>query len=240
MPRTGDLALKNTKKSWLRRLSFWLAVGLILYQAWILGHVVWWVNHNLETTAFMREGLEKLRIKNPRAQIRQQWVPYSHLSVNLKRALIASEDETFAVNDGFDWQAMGAALVEDIRHGHIIAGGSTITQQLAKNLFLSQSRTPWRKLQEFIITVELESFMSKRRILDIYLNVIQWGNGVYGAEAAAHHYYGTSAANLSVFQAARLAAMVPDPIFFDKHRNDRWLAWKTGIIMARMSQMRLP
>ena len=188
----------------------------------------------------MQERLEKLRLTNPHAQIRHEWMPYSHLSINLKRALIASEDETFLKNDGFDFRAMEVAYQEDIKRGRIVAGGSTITQQLAKNLFLSKSRTPWRKLQEVVITYELQTFMSKRRILEIYLNVIEWGNGIYGAEAASRHYFGTNASNLSAFQAAYLAAMVPDPRFYDIHRSTPWLNRKTEIIISRMPQMRVP
>ena len=121
-----------------------------------------------------------------------------------------------------------------------MAGGSTISQQLAKNLFLSSKKTPWRKLQEAAITVMLEAVMDKRRILEIYLNVIEWGNGVFGAEAAARYYYRSTAASLGSAQAARLAAMVPNPRFYDKNRNHPNLNRKTGIILARMPQASVP
>src|SRR5690606_15828049 len=124
--------------------------------------------------------------------------------------------------------------------GRIVAGGSTITQQLAKNLFLSAERSALRKVQEAIVTVMLEATMSKRRILEIYLNVIEWGGGVFGAEAAARHYFGVPAAQLSAWQAARLAAMVPNPRFYDRHRQTRWLTTKTGIILRRMRVAQIP
>ncbi len=121
-----------------------------------------------------------------------------------------------------------------------MAGASTISQQLAKNLFLSPERSAWRKGQEAIITVMIENVMSKRRILELYLNLIEWGEGVFGAEAAARHYFGTGAASLGAEHAARLAAMVPNPRFYDRNRNTRWLARKTEMILARMPAAELP
>ena len=123
---------------------------------------------------------------------------------------------------------------KNLKKGKIVAGGSTISQQLAKNLFLSGKKTPWRKLEEAAITIMMEKMMSKRRIFEIYLNVIEWGNGVFGAEAAARHYYRKSARNLSVGESAKLAAMVPNPRYFDKHRSDRRLLRKARIIQRRM------
>ncbi|MCE9633201.1 MAG: monofunctional biosynthetic peptidoglycan transglycosylase, partial [Methylophilales bacterium] len=150
------------------------------------------------------------------------------------------EDAKFVDHEGFDWDGIEKAFDKNLKKGKIVAGGSTISQQLAKNLFLSGRKTPWRKLEEALITVMLEKLMSKRRILEIYLNVIEWGNGVFGAEAAARHYYKTSAAGLGAEQAAKLAAMVPNPRFYDKHREARGLAKKTGIILARMNQAEVP
>ena len=126
------------------------------------------------------------------------------------------------------------------KKGKVVAGASTISQQLAKDLFLSADRTPWRKGQEALITVMIEQVMDKRRILEIYLNVIEWGEGIFGAEAAARHYYGASAATLGAEPSARLAAMVPNPRFYDRNRNTAWLSKKTEIILARMPQAELP
>jgi len=122
----------------------------------------------------------------------------------------------------------------------VVAGGSTISQQLAKNLFLSGARTPWRKGQEAIITVMIEQVMDKRRILEVYLNVIEWGDGVFGAEAAARHYFGTPASALGPEASARLAAMVPNPRFYDRNRATPWLQRKTQMILARMPHAELP
>ena len=181
-----------------------------------------------------------LQQKNPEAQIVHRWVPYARISSHLKRAVIAAEDAKFVDHEGFDWEGIQTAFEKNVKHGKVVAGGSTITQQLAKNLFLSGRRTPWRKLEEAIITVMLENFMTKRRILEIYLNVIEWGNGVFGAEAAARHYFKISAAGLGTEQAAKLAAMVPNPRYYDAHKYAPGLLKKTHIILARMPQATLP
>lgn len=218
-----------------------LGVGLIVaYQLWILAHVWWWVNHNPGTTAFMAARLDTVREKDAKAKLAQQWVPYPRISVHLKRAVIAAEDGKFLDHEGFDWDAIQKAHETNRRKGRVVAGGSTISQQLAKNLFLSGSRTPWRKAQEAVITVMLESLMSKRRILEIYLNVIEWGEGVFGAEAAARHYYGISAAQLGPEQAARLAAIIPRPRFYDRNRNTPWIAQHTSVILGRMGASAVP
>jgi monofunctional biosynthetic peptidoglycan transglycosylase len=167
-------------------------------------------------------------------------VPYEKISVHVKRAIIAAEDGKFLDHEGFDWEAIGKAHEKNLKSKRVVVGGSTITQQLAKNLFLSGSRTWWRKAQEAIITVMLEQMMSKRRILEIYLNVIEWGDGVFGIEAAARHYYGVTAAGLGPEQAARLAAMVPSPRYYDRNRNTPWLARKTQLILGRMNGAQIP
>jgi monofunctional glycosyltransferase len=178
--------------------------------------------------------------KNPKAALEHRWVPYKMISDNLKRALIAAEDASFVDHVGFDWEGIQKAYEKNIRKGRIVAGGSTISQQLAKNLFLSTKRTPWRKLEEAMITLMLEAVMNKQRIFEIYLNVIEWGNGVFGAEAAARHYFQISAAELTVDQAAKLAAMVPNPRYYDKHREAPGLLLKTDIIMERMPDAEIP
>ena len=188
----------------------------------------------------METQLEIMQNKNPDAALQYQWVPYAKISANLKRALIAAEDASFVDHEGFDWEGIQKAYAKNLRKGKIVAGGSTISQQLAKNLFLSTKRTPWRKLEEAAITLMLETVMDKQRIFEIYLNVIEWGNGVFGAEAAARHYYQTSAAQLSAEQAAQLAAMVPNPRYYDKHREARGLLRKTDIIRASMDDAEIP
>ena len=218
-----------------------VALGiLLLYELWVFGHVWWWVEHNPGTTAFMQQHLERLREKNPKAELNHRWVPYERISVHLKRAIVAAEDAKFLDHEGFDWEAIQQAHAKNMKRGRVVAGGSTISQQLAKNLFLSSERSALRKVQEAIVTVMLETMMDKRRILEIYLNVIEWGNGVFGAEAAARHYYDVSAARLSAAQAARLASMVPNPRFYDSHRRASWLNTKTRIILARMGAAQIP
>jgi monofunctional biosynthetic peptidoglycan transglycosylase len=230
------------KKFWrlFGRILLILFILVLLYQAWIAAHIWWWVNHNPTSSAFMQNRLEALKDKNPAAQLQHQWVPYSRISNSLKQALIASEDAKFVDHDGFDWDGIQKAYEKDLKKGKIVSGGSTISQQLAKNLFLNSKRTPWRKGEEVIITVMLEHLMEKERIFEIYMNVIEWGNGVFGAEAAARHYYQLSAAELSPLQAAKLAAMVPNPRYYDKHREAKGLLLKTDIILSRMGDAEIP
>ena len=226
------------------RAAGWLALAaaalFLAVQLSFLVRVWWWRDHDPQTTAFMQQRLAVLREKNPRAQLQHKWVPYARISHQLKRAIIAAEDAKFVDHEGFDWEAIEKAAEKNRQRKHVVAGGSTISQQLAKNLFLSGARTPWRKGQEALITVMIEHVMGKRRILEIYLNVIEWGEGVFGAEAAARHYYGVGAAQLGPEAAARLAAMVPNPRFYDAHRNTAWLARKTQLILARMPAAEVP
>jgi monofunctional biosynthetic peptidoglycan transglycosylase len=225
---------------WAWRIFLALFVLMLLYQAWVAAHVWWWINHNPQSSAFMRDRLEVMQDKNPDAELKHQWVPYNKISNHLKRALIASEDAKFVDHEGFDWEGIQKAYEKNLKKGKLVAGGSTISQQLAKNLFLSSGRTPWRKGEEVIITVMLEHMMEKERIFEIYLNVIEWGDGLFGAEAAARHYYRIGAAQLSPQQAAKLAAMVPNPRYYDKHREAKGLQRKTEIILARMNDADIP
>lgn len=224
----------------IKRFLILFLLWLALYQVWIFAHICWWVQFNPHSSAFMEERLEIIQEDKPEAELKHEWVPYAQLSKNLKRAVIASEDSKFTDHEGFDWEGIEKALDKNLKKGKIVAGGSTISQQLAKNLFLSSKRTPWRKGQEAIITLMLESMMSKRRILEIYLNVIEWGNGVFGAQAAAKYYFKTSAKNINAYQAAKLAAMIPNPRFYDKHRSTRFLNRRTATIQARMRLVEIP
>jgi len=225
---------------WAWRSAAIVLAAIVVYQFWIFGNVVWWVWFNPSTSAFMERRLEVLQEDNPEAALRHKWVPYARISINLKRAMIAAEDAKFLDHDGFDWEAIQKAYEKNIVKGKIVAGGSTISQQLAKNLFLSGKRTPWRKGQEALITIMIEKVMTKRRIFEIYLNIIEWGNGVFGAEAAARHYFGTSAAYLDAEQAAHLAAMVPKPRYYDRVRYTPLLERRTGIILERMYYVEVP
>ena len=146
--------------------------ALFMYQLWMFGCVLWWTAFNPSTSAFMEDRLEILQARDPGAELKHRWMPYERISVHLKRAVVAAEDAKFVEHEGFDWEALHKAYEKNLRKGRVVAGGSTISQQLAKNLFLSSRRTPWRKAQEAVITLMLETVMSKRRILEIYLNVI--------------------------------------------------------------------
>jgi monofunctional biosynthetic peptidoglycan transglycosylase len=225
---------------WSWRTLLLALIALAAVQFWFLVHVWYWASHNPQSTAFMRARLEVLREDNPGARLRQQWVPYQRISGHLKRAVVAAEDAKFAVHRGFDWDGIQKAYEKNLREGEIVAGGSTITQQLAKNLFFSGERAWWRKAQEAVVTVMLETIMSKRRILEIYLNVIEWGDGVFGAEAAARYHYGTTAAALGAEQAARLAAIVPSPRRYGPGSNTAYLQRRTQTILARMNGAQLP
>ena len=220
--------------------AFALALAFATYELTFLARLVWWRSHDPPSTAFIAREQERLRVRDPGAQVRQKWVAYPRISTHLKRAVVAAEDAKFADHEGFDWEAMQKAWEKNQKRGRVVAGGSTISQQLAKNLFLSGRRTPWRKGQEAVITVMLEAVMDKRRILEIYLNVIEWGDGVFGAEAAARHYFAAAAGTLTPEQAARLAAMVPNPRYYDRHRATPWLDRKTAIILARMPSAEVP
>ncbi len=222
---------------WLTLLALLL---LVLYQASIYARVWWWVEHNPASTSFMDARLAVIKEKEPAAALKHAWVPYGKIAQNLKLAVIAAEDTSFVDHEGFDWKGIEKAFEKNQKKGKVVSGGSTITQQLAKNLFLSGERSYVRKAQEAVITWMLEERMEKDRILEIYLNVVEWGNGVFGAEAAARHYFGLSAAQLSREQAARLAAMLPRPRFYDSNRGSAYLARRTAVILARMRQVEAP
>lgn len=232
-----------TIKGFRRGLWFlfkWLFIIIILYHLWILAHICWWINFNPSSSSFMESRLNVIQKKTPDAELMYQWVDYAKISNNLKRAVIASEDSKFVEHEGFDWEGIHKAYEKNKKRGKIVAGGSTISQQLAKNLFLSGERSFLRKGEETIITFMLENILSKQRIFEIYLNMIEWGNGVFGAEAASRYYFKTSAANLNSMQAAKLAAMIPNPRFYDSHKNTTYLNRRTTTIQARMPTSELP
>jgi monofunctional glycosyltransferase len=226
------------------RWLLWAAAAAVLafvaLQLWYGAHIWWWRDHAPRETAFMAQRLQELRERNPQARLQYVWVPYDRISVNLKRAMIAAEDAKFVEHEGFDWDGIQQAMDKNARRGRVVAGGSTITQQLAKNLFLSGEKSYLRKGEEALITLMLEAVLDKRRIFEIYLNVIEWGSGIFGCEAAARRYFGESSAQLSTEQAARLAAMAPNPRHYEKNPGSRGLAQKIPIIQSRMAAAELP
>ena len=225
---------------WVARALVALLALFVLVQAWFASQVLWYRWQPPRETAFMAQRLAELREKDPKATIKFQWVPYARISTNLKRAVIAAEDAKFLDHEGFDWEGIAKAREKNERKGRVVAGGSTITQQLAKNLFLSPSKSYLRKGQEAIIALMLEAFLPKQRILELYLNVIEWGNGVFGAEAAAKRYFGVPAAQLSAEQAARLAAMIPSPRRFERNPGSEYLDGRVATILARMPSAAVP
>lgn len=249
-------------KAFSRLLVLVLLAGLAL-QLYFVGRIALMAVLNPESSAFQRSEAYLIAKNTGALKWRQQWVPYAELSDNLKRAVIASEDASFALHDGVDIEALEKAWEKNAKaeqraaaqpgsrpaatHSRAapvkaskIVGGSTITQQLAKNLFLSGERTLLRKGQELVLTLLLEALLDKQRILALYLNNVEWGEGVFGAEAAAQHYYRKSAARLSATEAARLAVMLPRPKYFETRLNSGYLASRAGTIVARMGAVELP
>ncbi len=237
------MAPASRRRSFVRWLGWMIgtvALALVLLQGWYAAHILWWRSNPVGETSFMAYRMDELRARNPKAPQHYAWVPYERISNNLKRAMIAAEDAKFIDHEGFDWDGIQLAMEKNQKKGRVVAGGSTITQQLAKNLFLTPSRSYWRKAEEAAITVMLEALLPKKRILEIYLNVIEWGNGTFGAEAAAKQLFGTTAAQLTPDQAARLAAMAPNPRFYERNQGAPGLNRKIGIILARMPAAEIP
>lgn len=224
---------------WTRRALLALVLAIVAYQLWLLGHVVWWKWMPPSGTSFMSLRLDELNAKAPDAELHYRWVPYDKISVHLKRAVVAAEDDKFVDHEGFDWEGIQKAIEKNQKKGKTVAGGSTISQQLAKNLFLSPTKSYFRKAEEAVITVMIEALWDKRRILEVYLNVVEWGNGVFGCEAAAQRYYRVSAAQLTPPQAARLAVMLPNPRKYEKSFGPR-LAAHAARIQGRMQNAELP
>ncbi|CAM3471859.1 transglycosylase domain-containing protein [Polaromonas hydrogenivorans] len=244
-----------------RLLVLALLAGLAL-QLYFVARIALMAVVNPESTAFERSEAWQVASNTGTLKWRQQWVPYAQVSSHLKRAIIASEDASFTVHEGVDMDALEKAWEKNTQAEERAAqsmsrlaegkskapparppkifGGSTITQQLAKNLFLSGERTLLRKGQELLLTLMLEALLSKQRILEIYLNNVEWGEGVFGAEAAAQHYYRKPAARLNAVEAARLAVMLPRPKYFETHTGSGYLASRARTITARMGGVELP
>ncbi len=186
-------------------------------------------------TAFMKYRQAEWAEQNQDMEITQKWVPMSQISPNIIKAVLIGEDDKFWNHDGFDVKGMEQALERTLKKGKM-AGGSTISQQLSKNLYLSPSKNPVRKIKEAIITWRIEKSLSKRRILEIYLNVAEWGDGIFGIEAAARHYYHKSAKNLSGIEAAHLAAVLPNPIRFNPTGDQKYVKNRSRIIYKIMKR----
>jgi monofunctional biosynthetic peptidoglycan transglycosylase len=221
----------------MKRLFFFLASLLLLVavgsQIGYLNQVLDLRHHNPQQTAFMERARQH-------GTVQYQWRDYQRIADDLKRAVLISEDARFVQHMGFDWRGIRHALARNEQAGRPVAGGSTITQQLAKNLFLNSERTYARKAQEAAIAIMLELTLSKRRILELYLNTAQWGNRIFGAEAAARHYFGVSAADLTATQAARLAVMLPRPNYYDRRGPTDYVWQRTAWIEKQLSLVAIP
>lgn len=234
------MASRSPLTRWLLRGAVLLVVAWCATQLYYFAQIGLWTYFNPSSTAFMRASSWRLAHAGEPSAIQHTWVPYGQISRNLKRAIIASEDADFVTNKGFETDAMLQAWERNRQRGRIVRGGSTITQQLARNLFLSPEQSYVRKGQELIIATMLEFWLDKERILEIYMNSVEWGKGVYGAEAASRHYFHIGASQLSASQAARLAVMLPSPRYFDAHPSSPYLRQRTGVILRRMGSAELP
>ena len=229
------------------RLVALLLLGVLALQLYFLLRIALMTVVDPQSSAFQRsEAWRLLSTSGERWHWSQQWLPATSLSPQLARAVIASEDAGFADHSGVEWDALERVNLHAARRGGVrpvepkLIGGSTITQQLAKNLFLSGERHWLRKAQEFAITLMLEALLSKQRILEIYLNNVEWGEGVFGAEAAARHYFRIGARQLGAAQAARLAVMLPAPKRFEKRPRSAYVSGRAAAIAARMDDVELP
>ncbi|MCE2657206.1 MAG: monofunctional biosynthetic peptidoglycan transglycosylase [Rubrivivax sp.] len=244
--------------SWALRMALLLVLCTISLQLFFVLRIALMVVLDPQSTTFQRSEAMRLVAEKGDLPWRQQWVNADQISDHLKRAVIASEDGGFVEHGGIDWDALEQAWERNQRAeaqaerrnqragpqarpvDAKVVGGSTITQQLAKNLLLSGERTVLRKAQEFVLTMLLEALLSKQRILEIYLNHVEWGEGVFGAQAAAQHYFRTDASRLTPWQAARLAVMLPAPKRFEKRPTSAYLSGRSATVMARMSAVTLP
>jgi monofunctional glycosyltransferase len=219
----------------LRRLVIVVAAIMLSYHALILFRITKLRHSNPSTTNLIEQRAESAKERGREPKITRRWVPYHNISPHLVRAVLAGEDVRFSRHAGIDWQGIYLAMKKNWQEKRFSRGGSSITQQLAKNLFLSPSRNPARKAHEMLIAWEMELILGKRRILEIYLNVIEWGDGIYGAEAAARHYFGVSAASLNEEQAIFLSAIIPAPLK-GYNPNDRsyYLRHRVNVIRSFM------
>lgn len=234
--------MKKRRGLWkFLRWPLWIALlALLVYESAIFSQVVWFRWNNPESTAFIDAERDRLQQAKSAIRIRQQWVAYQNISRFAKQAVIAAEDSGFVSHEGVDWEAIEKAAQENLKRGKIRRGGSTITMQLAKNLFLSSDRSYLRKGQEVVIAAMLELVMDKRRILELYLNTAEWGLGVFGIEAAARHYFDVPASQLDGLQSAWLASVLPAPKRFDRQRDSEWISERALIILERMPKVAIP
>jgi monofunctional biosynthetic peptidoglycan transglycosylase len=244
----GDPEPMSSRPGRLRRLLGWirahkLRTALILIGAFLLAELAtipWFsvarlAKENPERTALMDQRVREAESEGKKYRVTQRWIPISRIPRHVVNAVIVAEDGTFWTHGGFDWFEVQASLEKNIKKGKAVRGGSTITQQLAKNLYLSTSKDPLRKAKEALITLLLENALSKSRILELYLNCIEWGRGIFGIEAASQAYFGKSASALTLEEGARLAAVIPSPLRHRPNTDTRYVRFRTAIVMNRLS-----
>ena len=222
-------------KAFIIRTMLIIVSILIIIQLWIFASLVYWRTHPVENTMFMRWAY--LSDFKP---IKHEWRDYQDISDNFKHAIVAAEDALFIDHQGFDWAGIEDALQKNMRKDKVVAGGSTISQQLAKNLFFYNRRSYLRKGQEAIATTMMERMWSKQRILEVYMNSVEFGDHIYGVEAASQYYFGKSARSLTREQAAFLASILPNPKYYENHRDDAKLQYKKRMVMKYMRHTRIP
>jgi monofunctional biosynthetic peptidoglycan transglycosylase len=233
---------RRSRFAWSRWFLGALGVGFA-YLAWVyltLPDVRALATTNPETTAFIEIRRDEAHDAGKSFTLRRRWVPFNRISNHLKRAVIVAEDSAFFEHEGLDYQQIRESIEDSLEDGGAIRGASTITQQLAKNLYLSESRNPARKLKELIITRRLETALSKRRIFEIYLNSIEWGDGIFGCEAAARAYFGKSCADLGPAEAAMMAGAIINPRVHSPAKPTRRLLRRQQIILGRMGRTTPP
>ena len=222
-------------KAFIVRALLIIVSILVIIQLWIFSSLVYWRTHDVDTTMFMR-----WTYFSDFKPIKHQWLDYDDISDNFKHAIVAAEDARFIDHHGFDWDGIEDALQKNLKKDKVVAGGSTISQQLSKNLFFYNRRSYLRKGQETIATTMMERMWSKRRILEVYMNSVEFGDHIYGVEAAAQHYFGKSAKSLSREQAAFLAVLLPNPKYYQDHHNDSKLLYRKRMVLKYMRYTRIP
>ncbi len=222
-------------KAFFVRILLIIVSLFLLIQIWIFGSLVWWRSNPVQTTMLMR-----VTYWSDQVPIQHQWRDYDDISDNFKHAVVAAEDAKFVYHHGFDWNGIEDALHRNLKNDKVVAGGSTISQQLSKNLFLFNKRSFVRKGQEAIATAMMERMWSKERILEVYMNSVEFGDHIFGVDAAAHYYFGKNAKSLTKAQAVFLAAILPDPKFYQDHRNNQKLQYRMRLIMKYMRSTHIP
>jgi len=230
------LVRKKKKKNFLLKIIIVVLIAVGLDLSWYMFGVdiAKYKNKNPDKTAFMKYRESKWAEKNRKVTIKKIWMPLSRISENAQRAVIVAEDAKFWKHDGFDFDAMRMAFEKNLEKRKMAVGASTISMQVAKNLYLSPSKTPIRKIHEAIITWRMERVLSKKRILEIYLNIAEWGDGVFGIEAASHAYFNHGASTLDRHESALLASVLPNPIRFSPLKNSRYVARRSRLIQKAL------